>query len=60
MKIMNILGKILKIGTRQVDKEEKVIDLSDSSQYPASVLADLNCTFALGDDSENFLSFLHG
>ena len=60
MNIMNILGKILKIGTRQVDKEEKVIDLSDSSQYPASVLADLNCTFALGDDSENFLSFLHG
>ena len=24
------------------------------------MLADLNCTFALGDDSENFLSFLHG
>lgn len=60
MQIMSILGKILKIGTRHGDKEEKVIDLSNSSQYPASVLADLNCTFALGDDSENFLSFLHG
>ena len=57
---MNILGKILKIGTQQDDKEEKVIDLSDRSQYPANVLADLNCSFALGDDSENFLSFLHG
>ena len=58
--IMSIFDKILKMGTRQGDKEENVIDLSDSSQYPASVLADLNYTFALGDDSENFLSFLHG
>lgn len=41
-------------------REEKVIDLSDMTKYPASVLADLNCTFALGDDSENFLYFLHG
>jgi len=57
---MGIIEKILKMGSRQDDKEEKVIDLSDSSQYPASVLADLDCTFALGDDSENFLSFLHG
>ena len=40
--------------------DEKVIDLSDSSQYPACVLADLDCVFALGDDSQNFLSFLHG
>lgn len=54
MKIMSILGKILKNGTRHGDKAENVIDLSDSSQYPASVLADLDCTFALGDDSENF------
>lgn len=44
----------------QEHKVDNVIDLSDSSQYPAIVLADLNCTFALGDDSENFLSFLHG
>lgn len=38
--------------------EEKIIDLSDSTQYPASVLADLNYIFALGDDSENMQSFL--
>ena len=38
----------------------KIIDLSDSTQYPACVLSDLNCTFALGDDSENMLAFLHG
>ena len=57
---MSFIDKILKMGSRQDDIEEKVIDLSDSSQYPASVLADLDCTFALGDDSENFLHFLHG
>ena len=57
---MSIIDKILKMGSRQDGNEEKVIDLSDSSQYPASVLSDLDCTFALGDDSENFLSFLHG
>ena len=57
---MSIFDKILRMGLRQNDIEEKVIDLSDSSQYPASVLADLDCTFALGDDSENFLHFLHG
>ena len=57
---MNILEKFLKMGSRQDDIEKKVIDLSDNSQYPASVLADLDCTFALGDDSENFLHFLHG
>ena len=39
---------------------KKIIDLSDSTQYPANVLADMNCVFALGDDSENMLSFLHG
>lgn len=44
----------------QDDNDEKVIDLSDSTQYPASVLTDLNCVFALGDDSENMLGFLHG
>lgn len=38
--------------------EEKIIDLSDGTQYPASVLADLNYIFALGDDSENMQSFL--
>ena len=58
---MSILDKIFRRSERQQDNNaEKVIDLSDSSQYPASVLADLNCTFALGDDSENFLHFLHG
>lgn len=57
---MSIFDKIFRRGTRQGNKHEKVIDLSDSSQYPASVLANLDCTFALGDDSENFLSFLHG
>lgn len=44
----------------QVVKDEKVIDLSDNTQYPASVLADLNYVFALGDDSQNMLSFLQG
>ena len=57
---MSILDRFLKRGTRQDDQDEKLIDLSDSSQYPASVLANLDCTFALGDDSENFLRFLHG
>lgn len=57
---MDIIEKILEMGLRQDDNDGKVIDLSDSSQYPASVLADLNCTFALGDDSENFLYFLQG
>lgn len=57
---MSFIDKILEMASRQDGSEEKVIDLSDSSQYPASVLADLDCTFALGDDSENFLSFLHG
>ena len=39
---MNILEKLMKMGSRQDENEVKVIDLSDSSQYPASVLADLN------------------
>lgn len=41
-------------------KEEKIIDLSDRTQYPASVLANLNFTFSLGNDSENMLSFIKG
>ncbi len=56
---MGILDKIRNMGQRN-EVAEKVIDLSDGSKYPASVLSDLNCVFALGDDSENFLSFLHG
>lgn len=58
---MNIINKYLsKVLKCQSHNDEKIIDLSDSTQYPANVLADLNCTFALGDDSENFLSFIHG
>ena len=57
---MSIFDKIFRVGTQQDNNDEKVIDLSDSTKYPASVLSDLDCTFALGDDSENFLSFLHG
>ena len=57
---MSIFDRLFKRGARQNDGNEKVIDLSDSTKYPASVLANLDCTFALGDDSENFLSFLHG
>lgn len=57
---MGIIEKILKMDSQQNDNGDKVIDLSDSSQYPASVLADLDCTFALGDNSQNFLTFLHG
>lgn len=56
---MSIHGKNQKKNLRQGYNEEKVIDLSDITQYPACVLADLDCTFALGDDSENFQSFLY-
>ena len=59
-KIMNILDKFFRNRMQQDNNNEKVIDLSDSSQYPASVLANLDFTFALGDDSQNFLTFLHG
>lgn len=38
----------------------KTIDLSDKTIYPANVLSDLDYVFALGDDSENMLSFLQG
>ena len=58
--VMSIIDKIFRMGLRQECGEDKAIDLSDSSQYPASVLADLDYVFALGDDSENFLHFLHG
>lgn len=34
------------------------IDLSDRSQYPANVLANLNFSFSLGDDDDNMLRFL--
>lgn len=40
------------------DSDEKVIDLSDNSHYPASVLADLNHIFALSDDNQNMICFL--
>lgn len=55
---MSLFDQILGKLSQHDDSKEKVIDLSDSSQYPASVLADLDCTFALGDDSENFPYFL--
>lgn len=57
---MSIFDRIRELYTRKDIVEENVIDLSDITKYPASVLADLNCTFAIGDDSENFLHFLHG
>ena len=57
---MSIFDIFRKKGIQQEVYKEKVIDLSDNTQYPASVLADLNYTFSLGDDSENMLSFLHG
>lgn len=57
---MSLLDLFRKKALPQDDNDEKVIDLSDSTQYPASVLTDLNCVFALGDDSQNMLSFLHG
>lgn len=56
---MGIFDWIRGLFSRQENEEAKVIDLSDMTQYPASVLADLNYMFALGDDSENFLRFLH-
>ena len=58
---MNIFQRFRKQRQqKELVEKEKVIDLSDKTQYPASVLSDLNHTFALGDDSENMLSFLHG
>lgn len=57
---MSLLDLFRKKALPQDDNDEKVIDLSDSTQYPASVLTDLNYVFALGDDSQNMLSFLHG
>lgn len=57
---MSIFDRIRELYSRQDDTKENVIDLSDMTQYPASVLADLNYVFSLGDDGENMLSFLHG
>ena len=57
---MSIFDRIRHLSFQSDNHNEKTIDLSDSSQYPASVLVDLNLVFALGDDSENMLSFLHG
>ena len=56
MSIVDLLKRILQSDI----SDDKVIDLSDNSQYPASVLSDLNFVFSLGDDSQNMLSFLHG
>ena len=57
---MSIMDLFRKKGAQREDCDEKVIDLSDRTQYPASVLADMNYTFALGDDSQNMISFLQG
>ena len=40
---MSLLDLFQKKALPQDDNDEKVIDLSDSTQYPASVLTDLNC-----------------
>lgn len=40
--------------------DEKIIDLSDNTKYPASIMTNLNCRFSLGDDDENMLSFIQG
>ena len=55
---MSILDLFRKKTEQEEIPDEKVIDLSDSTQYPASVLTDLNYVFALGDDSSNMLHFL--
>ena len=57
---MSILDLFRNKTAQAEEGDEKIIDLSDLTQYPASVLSDLHCVFALGDDSENMLSFLHG
>lgn len=57
---MSILDLFRKKGKPQVKNDEKVIDLSDSSQYPANVLTDLNHIFSLGDDDANMISFIQG
>ncbi len=57
---MSIIDFIRRLSSQKEGSNDKFIDLSDSTLYPASVLANLDCTFALGDDSENFLHFLHG
>lgn len=57
---MGILDFFWKKTEQKDNPDEKVIDLSDMTQYPASVLADLNYIFSLGDDSQNMLTFLQG
>lgn len=57
---LSIFDLFKKKRNQKNNSDEKVIDLSDNTQYPASVLADLDYVFSLGDDSENMLSFLHG
>lgn len=55
---MSILDLFRKNGKPQNKNDEKVIDLSDSTQYPANVLVDLNHIFALGDDDDNMIHFI--
>ena len=57
---MSIFDKIRQMLEQEIPtvKDEQVIDLSDNTQYPASVLTDLDYVFALGNDSQNFLRFL--
>lgn len=57
---MILLDLLRRKGLAKGEKEKKVIDLSDKTQYPASVLDDIDHTFSLGDDSENMISFIKG
>lgn len=55
---MKILDTIRETVLEQDKTDEKIIDLSDKTKYPASVLADMNYHFALGDDDANFIWFV--
>lgn len=57
---MSLLDLLRGKGPATSDKGKKVIDLSDRTQYPASVLGNIDTTFSLGDDSENMISFIQG
>ena len=55
---MSLHDSLQRKGSPENEKEEKVIDLSDNTKYPASVLANINQLFSLGDDSKNMITFI--
>ena len=45
---MSIIDFLRSMSAQKGESNDNVIDLSDSTKYPARVIADLNCTFSLG------------